>query len=61
MTKNLEHHCKIPNYDCIFYNRQGQLGGGITIYVQKGIKYKLREDFRINEPGMGESGLLKLN
>ena len=48
MTINLEHHCKKSNYDCIFYNRQGQLGGGIAIYVKKGIRYKLREDLRIN-------------
>ena len=34
--KNLEHHCKIPNYDCFFYNRQGQLAGGIAIYVKQG-------------------------
>ena len=36
MTKNLEHHFKIPNYDCIFYNKQGQLGERIAIYVKKG-------------------------
>ena len=60
MTKNLEHHCKIPNYDCIFYNRQGQLGSGIAIYVKKGIKFKLREDLRINEPGMVESGFIEI-
>ena len=60
MTKNFEHHCKIPNYDCMFYNRQGQLGGGIAIYVQKEIKYKFRKDLRINEPGMVEIGFIEI-
>ena len=36
------------------------MGWGIVIYVQKGIKYKLREDLRINEPGMVESGFIEI-
>ena len=36
------------------------MGGGIAIYMQKGIKYKLREDLRINEPGVVESGFIEI-
>ena len=36
------------------------MGQGIAIYVENGIKYKLREGLRIKEPGMVECGFIEI-
>ena len=46
--------CSLPGYELVCKNREGR-GGGVAIFIKKGIAYNLREDIMVNVQNEFES------
>ena len=54
LTDNIANQFNISGYDMVYKNRQSNRGG-VAIYINSKLNYKLREDLMINQPGIFES------
>ena len=51
---------KLDNYDFVNVNRTSKCGGGVGIYIKKGIQYKIRRDLNINDENIIESAFIEI-
>ena len=51
---------KLDNYDFVNVNRVSKSGGGVGIYIKKGMQYKLRRDLNTNDENIIESVFIEI-
>ena len=51
---------KLDTYDFVNVNRTSKCGGGVGIYIKKGIQYKIRRDLNINDENIIESAFIEI-
>ena len=54
------YRCQLPNYSFEGLHRKHKKGGGVGIFINKKLKYKLRDDLSIFDEGIFESVFIEL-
>ena len=61
LTDCTAEHVNIRGYNFVSNHRKSKTGGGVGIYLQNGLEYKLLEECKFSDPDVIESLFLEKN